>query len=260
MNLLKLNMRSTDKILVFFASRIDTYLGMYLKYFLKNTIYYVINMDAVTINSKFSNTVTIINKLKAILKSLIIGFKCCASYADGCVCYILDLNDYDIVKLPFILDETIFNRYKYRNIIFDKYTKKVIFFTEPYRNKYQTKNNYDTMNINIVKKLKEKGYFVCAKGHPRIGLHPLVKDVVDLEIPDFIPSQFLDLNGFNFAIGFTSTALCDSPIDSYSVLEMCEIIDAKCKEYFKNILERMAPGKIKYIHSYDDIIDQANSI
>jgi hypothetical protein len=253
MNLLKFNIQATDKILVFFASRIDTYIGMYLKHFLKYTIYYVINFDAITINPDIDNTVTIIDKWKAKLTSLIIGFKCCVSYADGHLWSILDLNSYNIVEVPFILDKSIFIRYRYKNISFNQ-DKKVIFFTEPYRNKYQTKENYDTMNVSVVKKLQKKGYFVCMKGHPRIGSHPLLRGMVDLEIPDFLPSQFLDLNDFNFAIGFTSSALCDSPIDSYSVLEMCEITDAQYKERLKNLLEKMAPGKIQYIHSYDDII------
>jgi hypothetical protein len=252
-NLLKFNIKKTKKIFIFFASRIDTYIGMYLRKLLKYTIYYVKNYDSITINTEIDNNVPITSTFKALLTSLIIGFRCSASYADGRLGTILNLKGYNIIEVPFILDKSIFIRYRYNNIIFDKYDKKVILFTEPYRNKYQTKDNYDTMNISMVKELKERGYFVCMKGHPRIGSHPLLKDMIDIEIPDFIPSQFLDLNDFNFVIGFTSSALCDSPVDSYSVLEMCEITDIQCKEYFKNILEKIAPGKIKYIHSYDEL-------
>jgi hypothetical protein len=254
-NLLKVTMKNSDGIIAFFSSRIDITLGIYLKYFLKYTVYYVKNGDSFTIDDKLAGVNRIDRRIKAIIMSFIVGFKCRSSYADGYYCSILDIKPYKtIIEIPFINDESIYNRFAYKNVDLGKSNKKVIFFTEPYRNKYQTKENYDIMNINIVNELKKRGWFVCMKGHPRIGSHPLLKNIVDLEIPDFIPSQFLDLTEFNFAIGFTSSSLCGNTRHSYSVLEMCDIIDANNKNFLKKILEGLAPNKIKYIRSFDEII------
>ena len=86
----------------------------------------------------------------------------------------------------------------------------VILFTEPYRNKFQTREDYSRMNVNIVQSLQAKGYQVIMKGHPRIGILESIKDLVDDIVPIFVPSEFIDYSIFRFAIGFVSTSLCNS--------------------------------------------------
>lgn len=130
-----------------------------------------------------------------------------------------------------------------------------ILFTEPYRNKFQTEENYNDMNVNIVNNLHEMGYKVVMKGHPRIGNCKAIENLVDEIIPLFVPSEFIDYTIFSIAIGFVSTSICNSSeqIPSYTVLDMCEIIDAKEAKGWHEYLDKNSDGKVKYLSSFDEI-------
>lgn len=129
-----------------------------------------------------------------------------------------------------------------------------ILFTEPYRNRFQLKENYDQLNLQIVDNLQKKGFYVVMKGHPRLGNHPLLMGKVDAVIPEFIPSEFIDITRFSLAIGFVSTALCDAAkyIPTYSVLDICDIQDDKGYRYWKDFLASFNVN-ITFMHNFDEI-------
>lgn len=162
-------------------------------------------------------------------------------------------------------------KYKYKNIDYsntsvierfkvnltDNQSKNVLFFTEPYRNKFQTKENYDQLNITTINELHKIGYKIAVKGHPRIGCQKEVLELADFEIQSFIPSEFLNYNQFDFAIGFTSTALCFSSqfIKSFSILPMCEIINKKEADYWSNFLRNYPNSNVIFLKTYNDLIN-----
>lgn len=145
---------------------------------------------------------------------------------------------------------------KYRKSICDAHQRSVLFFTEPYRNKFQSEENYDMMNKRIVTALHENGYKVYVKGHPSLGCYQGVLDMCDLEIPSYIPSEYLDISAFEFAIGFVSTALCSASeiIKAYSVLPMCEIIDNKERKYWEKYLVNMKGSNIIFVDDFSEIV------
>ena len=250
-----LQLQNADEVIVFFTSCFDLNLSLYLKYFLKYKIYYINNTDKLAFNKDFNkNKNSLKNMFLSFLSSIILCCKQIRYFVDGRFSYIIDIKHYkNIIEIPFDFDKSVYTRYTYNYTgISSNNSKPVLFFTEPYRFKFQTKENYDTLNIATVNELKKRGYYVCMKGHPTNGSHPLLKDIVDHEIPVFIPVQFLDLSIFSFAVGFVSSSLCSSSemINSYSILDMCEITDDKSAQY---LLESLAPVKIKYIKSYNEI-------
>lgn len=145
---------------------------------------------------------------------------------------------------------------KYRKTICDTKQRSVLLFTEPYRNKFQTEENYDMMNKKIITVLHENGYKVYVKGHPSLGCYTGILGMCDFEIPSYIPSEYLDISAFEFAIGFVSTALCSASevIKAYSVLPMCEIINDKEEEYWENYLVNMKGGNVIFINDFFEIV------
>lgn len=138
---------------------------------------------------------------------------------------------------------------KYKFVPQCKGDNLVIFFTEPYRNKFHTQGDYDRMNKDIVRLLQDKGYKVLMKGHPRIGEYMPIASMVDESIPAYVPSEFIDYTIFKFAIGFVSTSLCNASvyIPTFSVLDMCNITDTKMANDWHEYLDKNSSGKVSYL-------------
>lgn len=133
--------------------------------------------------------------------------------------------------------------------------KNVVFFTEPYRNRFHDQNDYISMNIRIVNELHKKGYKVILKGHPRLGICEEIKQSVDDVIPNFIPSEFINYADFDFAIGFVSTALCGTAgiIPTYSVLDMCLITDKHLADYWRSFINRNSNDSVIFLRDFSKI-------
>lgn len=131
----------------------------------------------------------------------------------------------------------------------------VLFFTEPYRNEFQTKDDYMRLNFVIIDYLKSKGYTVCVKGHPRIGLPDGVLEKADFEVPSYLISEFIDLKSYDFAIGFVSTSVCNATaqIPAYSVLPMCEIINQEQADYWYDYINKMGNHKVVFINDFNEL-------
>lgn len=164
----------------------------------------------------------------------------------------LDIREYNYPLLDFS-DMSVCNRYQIP--LPEEGCHRVIFFTEPYRNKFQTEEDYMAINKTIITSLQSKNYKVGIKGHPRIGLPDELKDMADFEIPAYIPSEFIDIKGFDFAIGFVSTSICSasSQIKAYSVLPMCTIIDEPQVVYWHDYIDKQSNGKVIYLSDFNQI-------
>lgn len=250
-----LKLDSYSDVHVFFTDIYDDmYMGVYLKYLMKYNPTHI--LSAYEMDEWKSTGWKIFSREYVPLKlrlmewaySLLYGYSFKYSLRDH---WTLTLNTLKY-HYPWIdySDASIINKHKVTLPYSGK--KNVIFFAEPYRNKFQTKENYDIINVKIVEELHKAGYKVGVKGHPRIGCHPDVLKVCDYEIPSYIPSQYLDITVFDFAISFVSTALCSASevIKAYSVLPMCEIVDEYEKDFWIKYLIEHGKGNVVFI---DDI-------
>ncbi len=156
--------------------------------------------------------------------------------------------------LPVFVDNgDIVKKYAYRYS--NNNSQTAIIFTEPYRNNFQSKQNYIETNKAIVNHLHNLNYSVVMKGHPRIGVCKEIEDMVDFIIPSYIPSEFIYMKDYKFAIGFVSTSLCSSckDIATFSVINICDITDEIQAENWRQYLIRNSKNSIEFIRSLNDI-------
>jgi hypothetical protein len=161
--------------------------------------------------------------------------------------------DYQI-KYP-VLDDTICKKYAYQ-IYSNDYDRTVMFFSQPNREKnFLDDKEYDDIHVHVVLKLKELGYRIYTKGHPRLGICKSIKHLVDEEIPSFIPSELLDISKFKFCIGFVTIALASSAklgIPTYSFLPLVKKHNINYEELLKfSIIS--GENKIKFIDSLEEL-------
>lgn len=236
----------------------DPLIGLYLKKLNKCNIYWIKGPQIIgqLTNEDLSNGFAQKNlpskyKIKEIILSLLYGYSYKFIQREH---WAITINIFKY-KYPMIdySDISVVDRFK-MNVI-DKKTKNVLFFTEPYRNKFQTEENYNKLNTIIINELHKAGYKIAIKGHPRIGCQKDTLELADIEIPPFIPSEFLNFNQFEFAIGFASTALCFSSqyIKSFSILPICEIIDRKEADYWFKYLSNYPNSKVIFLNALKDI-------
>ncbi|MCU6770345.1 Uncharacterised protein [uncultured Bacteroides sp.] len=250
-----------DNVDVFYSSRYDFFSYCHFKQFpLSTTFTYRDKKDSEVWcykgTNKASFKVSIKRKLEKFIKQCFCGTK--LEYYNCGAHSILGFNPQNLrhtikKKLSDTEEKSIIQKYSYKPHTNSKYT--AIFFTEPYRNKFQDSNDFISVNKTIISELHKKGYAIILKGHPRIGLCKEIEHLADDIIPNFIPSEFIDYNEFNIAIGFVSTALCGTSqiIPSYSVLDLCSITDKRLAEHWRQFLNELSNNKIVFINSFSDI-------
>ena len=147
--------------------------------------------------------------------------------------------------------------------VLSKYARKVtcgrerkcaIFFSNPYRDPYTTEESYIDCHIAVAKRLKDLGYWIVGKGHPRLGVLKELDDFTDEKIPDYLPAEFLDLDGVSLCVGLTSTSICATAckgLASYSFLPLLETRDQEAVGYWHEYLKLNSNGKIQYINTID---------
>jgi len=143
--------------------------------------------------------------------------------------------------------------------ILAKYSRKVvsvrggrcaIFFSNPFRDPYTTEDSYVACHVAVAKRLKELGYRIVGKGHPRLGALGALDGYTDEKLPDFLPAEFIDLEGVSICIGLTTTSICATAIKgvpSYSFLPLLKIVDAEFEKYWYSYVDNNSARKIRYI-------------
>ena len=239
---------------VFFTDMLDDFIqALYLKELIFCSISWIIDERSVDRRPFWFNNKSVPYKLRLLcfVYSYLYNIKFIPAKTDHWT-IAFDVNEfgngirkYDISKI----------KQQYRFKVACHGAKKAIFYTEPYRNSFQTKEDYDLMNKNIIDELHSLGYIVLVKGHPRIGCNEVALQYSDEEIPSYIPAEFVNLRDFDLAIGFVSTSLCisASEIPSYSVLPMCSIVNKEEADYWKEYLMNNSKERVVLLSSFSEI-------
>ena len=152
------------------------------------------------------------------------------------------------------VDEKIYEKYSYK---IDLPQGNLILLFESDHSKLNTIKNYDEKIIEIVNRLKNKGYKIYLKPHPRIGFSKFLNNYVFKVLPDFIPGEFINTSDFDVILGVETYALttfarkgCDNV---YSLINLFNFSSKMQKENYKKYLNISSEGKIKFVDSLDNL-------
>ena len=151
----------------------------------------------------------------------------------------------------FKLEESIYQKYKYRHQI-DKL--KVILFFDADLSRLKVLTNYKKDLLELIKKIKKRGYYIVNKGHPRIGTSEIIKPFIDEEIPNYIPAEFIDVESFCYVVGILSLSIANlakNYDNVFSVIEEFEFISEKDKLYYKDFLKQNSYNRLKYFSNIE---------
>lgn len=224
----------------------------------KNSVYYIDHYD-------FSSELYIKQKLNFKLLSLKIIY------------YILtDL----IFKLEIIekLPEFQYQKYNIKkeipeinNDIFYKYRYKIenvngkkpiaLFFISPCETVIYDCESHDKTQLQIVELLKQFNWTIIVKGHPRLGVPENVMNLIDVQIPTYVPAEFVQIKNVNMCLGIITSALAhfakNTKIKTYSVLNLFKFKDSNSVKLYRNYLMELSNDQIIY---FQDLQDFENNI
>lgn len=139
---------------------------------------------------------------------------------------------------------------KHQYLLSNRDEKVVLFFISPEELDFFTHRS-EKIIVELLKSLKGKGYFLCIKGHPRLGVPEHLLKFFDINIPSYIPSEFIAYKNVEFVVGTISIALSyplslDQPIPAYSLIRDLEFKSNEKRLYFEDYLKKTGKGKIKF--------------
>ena len=152
------------------------------------------------------------------------------------------------------VDKKIYEKYSYK---IDSSQENMILLFESDHSKNNIFIDYNKKIIEIVKELTNKGYKIYLKPHPRIGYSKSLKKYVYKVLPDFMPGEFIDLKNFNAILGLETNALISfakiGDINVYSLINLFNFLEKTQKESYKEYLNTLSEGKIKFVDSVDNL-------
>lgn len=109
----------------------------------------------------------------------------------------------------------------------------------------------------IILFLKNEGYKLYLKGHPRLGTPQLFIELFDKEIPNYVPTEFLLYKEFSFTIGVISSGLVYPSLLNnrkvYSVVNLLEFNNNEDKRFFSDFLKEHSKNNIIFVKKISDL-------
>lgn len=97
---------------------------------------------------------------------------------------------------------------------------------------------------------------IFIKGHPRLGI-PNIETSNVLEIPSYIPSEFINSEAFKCVLGMNTYGLChfakNELLPTYSIIDIFMFKEQKYKNIYKNYLKENSDNKIHFITSFEEL-------
>lgn len=163
---------------------------------------------------------------------------------------------YSIKKLIPEINHDIFDKYRYKIDVEKCKNPIALFFISPCENVIYDCVSHDQIQLQIVKSLKQFNWTIIVKGHPRLGVPENVMDLVDVQIPSYIPAEFIQIDNVTMCLGIITSALAyygeKTEIKTYSLLNLFQFKDFNSVNQYRNYLSKLSNNQIIYFKDYND--------
>ncbi|KRB57291.1 hypothetical protein [Flavobacterium sp. Root186] len=256
--IIKLNKKYFDSIAdtnVYFFSRFEDWLtSFFLKGLSKrNKIYYLDHYD---FSSEFFEKKKLTFKLS--IYKLIYFLLTGVDFKLEIIEKIPELNygKYKIERRVPQVNNEVFQKYQYEIDILQKIEPIVLFFVMPCEPTIYNCESHDEIQLSIVESFKKNNWTVVIKGHPRLGVPENIMNVVDVEIPSYIPAEFLQIKDVKMCVGIITTALAhfatSSDIKTYSLVNLFQFRKNTSSKLYTDYLSEASNNQVKFFQSFND--------
>ena len=163
---------------------------------------------------------------------------------------------YSIKKEVPEINNEIFNKYSYKIDVVKDRNPIALFFISPCETDIYDCESHDAIQLQIVQLLKQFNWTVIVKGHPRLGVPENVIDLVDVQIPSYIPAEFVQIENVSMCLGITTAALAhfakNTEIKTYSLINLFQLKKSNSVNQCRNYLSELSKDQIIYFQDYND--------
>lgn len=161
---------------------------------------------------------------------------------------VLDMNKYSIIKQSAQLLDGVTDKFKYS---VPDAKMSLLFVDSPPVNFFV---NYEQIMREFLTLCEECGVHVMVKPHPRIPVHALYQDYSVVEIPAYVPGEFLPIKDFKCVGGTYSSLLgyAASQRSCFSIMNCFEWASEGDRAYAENILKHHSGNKIFLVSNLED--------
>lgn len=167
------------------------------------------------------------------------------------------VNKYPIIKQTGIINKKVFAKYSFHFTLPNKNKSNVLFFVSPCDVTIFNPIYYNDTLKEFIILLKNIGFNIIVKGHPRIGIPQTICEIADLEIPSYIPAEFIDMQNIRMCIGLDTTAIChfakNDILPTYSIIKLFPSANNKMLEILVKYLKQQSDNKILFFENQEQI-------
>lgn len=160
-----------------------------------------------------------------------------------------------IEKVTAILNPSVFSSYGYQIPAVPE-RPVVLLFVSPYIEALYNQEHYDHVQYEIVSFLKNNGWTIAVKGHPRLGVPENIKPIIDILIPEHIPAEFMGGKNMDLCLGIITNALAhflkNTGVPTFSLLHLFEFKKVEMYEQYTTYLSQSSDNKIKYFDDFQN--------
>lgn len=163
---------------------------------------------------------------------------------------------YKIERRVSEVNNEIFQKYKYEIDISQKTKPIVLLFVMPCESTIYDSESHDEIQLKIVESFKNTNWTIVVKGHPRLGVPENIMNIVDVEIPSYIPAEFLELKDVKMCSGIITAALAHfatgSNIKTYSLINLFQFKKDTYPKLYRDYLSGLSNNEVLFFENYND--------
>jgi hypothetical protein len=160
---------------------------------------------------------------------------------------VFDYIKYNIIKESVDTNSELIQKYLCRQVV----SRKSLLLLETDPSSYDIFVNYIENLTTVLELIRQYGYDLYVKPHPRLGYSKCVDPFLNELLPSNIPAEFIDISNFKIVIKIESTCRFYSDKTVYSIIDLFEFKNTAFKEGYYNTLKQTNP-EIHFLRSVDD--------
>lgn len=167
------------------------------------------------------------------------------------------VEEYIIKELQIDINPDILIKYQYKFDFCENEKPNLLFFISPCENTIFNSTYYNDKLIAIILLFRDTGFNVIIKGHPRLGTPKLISEIIDFEIPDYVPGEFLSIKTINLCIGLSTTTICyyskNTALPTYSIIKLFPYSNKELFDVAIEYLDQQSKGKMKFCNDFKEL-------
>lgn len=158
-------------------------------------------------------------------------------------------------KIPEI-NNKIFCKYQYEIDTIKSKKPTILFFIMPCEASIYDCESHDEIQFRVIESFKKYGWKVAVKGHPRLGVPENIMSMVDIQIPSYVPAEFLQVKDIQMCLGIITAALAhfarNTEIKTYSVINLFQFKKSGSSKLYKDYLSKLSNNQVIFFQSFSD--------